>query len=125
MATQLGVSALAEKKADHSGNTEKAENAEKAEKAEDTDKADKAENEQEDEILLMGFDAGKAQLDALKNGEISGLVVQNPFGIGYASVIAAARTVLQAGNEAEVNTGYVWVTKENMESESIRKMLYE
>ncbi len=122
MATQLGVSALAEKKADHSGNTEKTEN---AEKAEDTDKADKAENEQEDEILLMGFDAGKAQLDALKNGEISGLVVQNPFGIGYASVIAAARTVLQAGNEAEVNTGYVWVTKENMESESIRKMLYE
>ena len=122
MATQLGVSALAEKKADHSGNTEKTEN---AEKAEDTDKADKAENEQEEEILLMGFDAGKAQLDALKNGEISGLVVQNPFGIGYASVIAAARTVLQAGNEAEVNTGYVWVTKENMESESIRKMLYE
>ena len=103
-------------------NTSETEN---AEKAEDTDKADKAENEQEDEILLMGFDAGKAQLDALKNGEISGLVVQNPFGIGYASVIAAARTVLQAGNEAEVNTGYVWVTKENMESESIRKMLYE
>ena len=101
MATQLGVSALAAKKAD---NTEK---------------------EQENEILLMGFDAGKAQLDALEKGEIAGLVVQNPFGIGYASVIAAARTVLQAGNEAEVNTGYVWVTKENMESESIRKMLYE
>lgn len=119
MATQLGVSALAEKKADDSGNTEKTENTDKA------DDSAKAENEQEDEILLMGFDAGKAQLDALKNGEISGLVVQNPFGIGYASVIAAARTVLQAGNEAEVNTGYVWVTKENMESESIRKMLYE
>ena len=119
MATQLGVSALAEKKADHSGNTEKTENTDKA------DDSAKAENEQEDEILLMGFDAGKAQLDALKNGEISGLIVQNPFGIGYASVIAAARTVLQAGNEAEVNTGYVWVTKENMESESIRKMLYE
>lgn len=101
MATQLGVSALAAKKAE---NTEK---------------------EQENEILLMGFDAGKAQLDALEKGEIAGLVVQNPFGIGYASVIAAARTVLQAGNEAEVNTGYVWVTKENMESESIRKMLYE
>ena len=73
----------------------------------------------------LGTAEQKAQLNALKNGEISGLVVQNPFGIGYASVIAAARTVLQAGNEAEVNTGYVWVTKENMESESIRKMLYE
>ena len=73
----------------------------------------------------MGFDAGKEQLDALRDGEIKGLVVQNPFGIGYASVIAAARTVLEVGNEAEVNTGYIWVTQENMEEESIQNMLYE
>ncbi len=76
-------------------------------------------------IVLMGFDVGKEQLQALEEGEISGLVVQNPFGIGYASVVAAARTVLQAGNEAQVSTGYLWVTKDNMNEESIRKMLYE
>ena len=73
----------------------------------------------------MGFDAGKEQMEALKNGEIKGLVVQNPFGIGYASVVAAARTILQSGNEAEVNTGFIWVTQENMEEESIQNMLYE
>lgn len=78
-----------------------------------------------EQVILMGFDAGADQLKALESGEISGLVVQNPFGIGYASVVAAARTVLQIGNEAKVNTGYIWVTKENMESESIQKMLYE
>ena len=83
------------------------------------------EYESEEQIVLMGFDAGADQLKALKSGEISGLVVQNPFGIGYAAVVAAARTVLQIGNEAKVNTGYIWVTKENMESESIKKMLYE
>lgn len=76
-------------------------------------------------IVLMGFDAGKEQMEALEAGEIAGLVVQNPFGIGYASVIAAARTVLEAGNEAEVNTGYIWVTKENLTEESIQRMLYE
>lgn len=76
-------------------------------------------------IVLVGFDTGKEQLKALEAGEISGLVVQNPFGIGYASVVAAARTVLQAGNEAQVSTGYIWVTKDNMNNESIRKMLYE
>ena len=81
--------------------------------------------EKTEEIVLMGFDAGKEQLDALRDGEIKGLVVQNPFGIGYASVIAAARTVLEVGNEAEVNTGYIWVTQENMEEESIQNMLYE
>lgn len=77
------------------------------------------------EIVLMGFDVSKEQLKAMETGDISGLVVQNPFGIGYASVVAAARTVLQAGNEAQVSTGYLWVTKDNMNDEAIQKMLYE
>lgn len=81
--------------------------------------------ENADEIVLMGFDAGTEQVTALKEGKIKGLVVQNPFGIGYASVVAAARTVLEIGNEAVVDTGYVWVTADNMEQESIHKMLYE
>ena len=81
--------------------------------------------EEEKEMVVMGFDAGKEQVQSLKNGEIDGLVVQNPFAIGYASVIAAARTVLQAGNEAVVTTGYTWVTKDNLETDSIQKMLYE
>lgn len=83
------------------------------------------EAEEKKDIIVMGFDAGAEQLQALKDGDIAGLVVQNPFAIGYASVIAAARTVLQAGNEAVVTTGYTWVTKENLESESIQKMLYK
>lgn len=82
-------------------------------------------NEETKGIVLMGFDAGTEQITALKEGTIQGLVVQNPFGIGYASVIAAARTVLEIGNEAVVDTGYVWVTADNMEDESIQKMLYE
>lgn len=92
------------------------------------DKEDAAEKENEEatqEIILMGFDAGTEQITALKEGKIKGLVVQNPFGIGYASVVAAARTNLEIGNEAVVDTGYVWVTADNMEDESIQKMLYE
>lgn len=81
--------------------------------------------EKSDDIILMGFDGGKDQIESLKNGDICGLVVQNPFGIGYASVIAASRTILQSGNEAVVDTGYIWVTQENLEEESIQNMLYE
>lgn len=83
------------------------------------------ETEEQEEIVLMGFDAGTDQLTALKEGKLKGLVVQNPFGIGYASVVAAARTALEIGNEAVVHTGYVWVTADNIEDESIQKMLYE
>ena len=81
--------------------------------------------EKSEEIIVMGFDAGKDQIQDVRDGKIAGLVVQNPFAIGYASVIASARTVLQVGNEAVVNVGYTWVTKENLESESIQHMVYE
>ena len=80
--------------------------------------------ERTENVSLMGFDAGAAQLSALESGEIDGLVVQNPFGMGYATVVAAARSVLELGNEAQVDTGYTWVTRENIEDESIQKMLY-
>ncbi len=43
-----------------------------------------------DEIQIVGFDAGKEQVKALEDGELDGLVVQNPFGMGYAAVIASA-----------------------------------
>ncbi len=81
--------------------------------------------EKTEDIALAGFDTGKEQVQALKNGEIDGLIVQNPFGMGYAAVVAAARTVLEIGNEAVVDTGYTWVDQENMEDESVQGMLYE
>ena len=59
---------------------------------------------------MIGFDAGEDQLEALENEELDGLIVQNPFGMGYAAVVAAARTVLQEGNEAQVDTGLCGLT---------------
>ena len=78
-----------------------------------------------DAVTVMGFDAGADQLASLERGDVDGLVVQNPFGMGYATVIAGARTVLEIGNEAEVDTGYVWVDQSNMEDDNIQAFLYE
>lgn len=77
------------------------------------------------DLKVVGFDGGKEQLQYLTEGKVEGLLVQNPFGMGYATVIAMVRAGLEMANEANVNTGYTWVTKENMEEEEIRKMLYE
>lgn len=76
------------------------------------------------DVSVIGYDAGDDQLQALRDGKIDGLIVQNPFGMGYAAVIACARAGLSIGNEAFVNTGYTWVTKDNMETEDVQKMLY-
>lgn len=117
-ATQLGLRAIEMNEASQKEQEEAKNDNSKAEKENDTEEETKG-------IVLMGFDAGTEQITALKEGKIKGLVVQNPFGIGYASVVAAARTNLEIGNEAVVDTGYVWVTADNMEDESIQKMLYE
>ena len=78
----------------------------------------------EDRIKVVSFDGGEDQMKLLEDGKIDGLIVQNPYGIGYATVVACARAVLGQGNEATVNTGYTWVTKDNMNKDSIKKMLY-
>ncbi len=117
-----------EEKKEQSEAERKGEEKEEQSEADEKGEEKKQQEEQTEEkmpVVLMGFDAGEEQLRALEDGEIAGLIVQNPFGIGYASVVAAARTVLQVGNEAEVKTGYIWLTKENMEEESIQKMLYK
>ena len=70
------------------------------------------------------FDANADGIKDLQDGKVDGLIVQNPFGMGYATVIAAARASLDMGNEAVVNTGYTWVTKENLKTEEVQKILY-
>ena len=77
-----------------------------------------------DDLFFVGFDGGKQQMDLLENDVVDGLIIQNPYGMGYATVIAAARSVLDLGNEAYVDSGYVWVTKENMKEQGVADMLY-
>ncbi len=77
-----------------------------------------------DDLHFVGFDGGKEQLALLENKMLDGLILQNPYGIGYATVIAAARHVSGLPNEAYIDSGYTWVTKKNMNDDKIKKMLY-
>lgn len=81
-------------------------------------------NKMEKKVKVVGFDANADEIKNLQDGKVDGLIVQNPFGMGYATVIAAARASLDMGNEAVVNTGYTWVTKENLKTEEVQKILY-
>lgn len=85
------------------------------------------------DLYFVGFDGGAEQQKLLTKGTVDGIIVQNPYGIGYATVVAAARAALYAQglgdetymrNEAYVDSGYTWVTRKNMEKDKIKKMLY-
>ena len=81
-------------------------------------------NKMEKQVKVVGFDANDDEIQDLQDGKINGLIVQNPFGMGYATVVAAARASLDMGNEAVVNTGYTWVTKKNLKTDEVQKILY-
>lgn len=76
------------------------------------------------DLKFVGFDGGSEQTALLEDGTVDGLIVQNPFAMGYATVIAAARVSLGLANESYVDSGYTWVTKDNMTDDTIKKMLY-
>ena len=77
-----------------------------------------------DEYKLISFYGGKTQLERLTSGKISGLIVENPYGIGYATVVACVRAVMGEGNEAAVDAGFTWVTEKNMNEAAIQNMMY-
>lgn len=82
------------------------------------------ERQKMEDVSVIGYDMDAEELKEMEEGKIAGLVVQNPFGMGYASVIAASRAALQMGNEANIDTGYIWVTQSNLKDDSVQKMLY-
>lgn len=79
---------------------------------------------EKENLKFVGFDGGEEQMKLLKDGMLEGLIIQNPYGMGYATVVAAARIALGLGNESYVDSSYTWVTKDNMDSADIKGMLY-
>ena len=82
------------------------------------------EDMERDDLCFVGFDGGEEQMDLLKDGVLDGVIIQNPYGMGYATVVAAVRASLGLGNESYVNSGYLWVTLDNMKSPDIKGILY-
>ncbi len=79
---------------------------------------------QKTDLKFIAFDGGSEQTTLLEDGTVNGLIVQNPFAMGYATVVAATRVSLGLPNEAFVDSGYTWVTKDNLTDSTIKKMLY-
>ena len=86
--------------------------------------ADVVEDLERTDLKFVGFDGGKEQIKLLENGILEGIIIQNPYAMGYAAVVAAVRVSLGLPNESFVNSGYTWVTKDNMKKEDIKEMLY-
>jgi ribose transport system substrate-binding protein len=74
-------------------------------------------------VKFVGFDASAKLVEALRTGELHGLVVQNPFRMGYEGVKTAVSVLRGEPVEERIDTGVVLVTKENMEGPEIQALL--
>jgi ribose transport system substrate-binding protein len=76
-------------------------------------------------LIIVGFDSGQAQIDAITNGTMAGAITQNPIGIGEATVQAAYDAIQGKTLEAVIDTGYFWYDKTNIEDPQIAALLYK
>ena len=75
-------------------------------------------------ISFVGFDSSQAFIEALNAGQLHGIVVQNPFNMGYLGVRTMVANLQGATVEQKIDTGVMLVTKENMGSPEVQALLH-
>jgi len=75
-------------------------------------------------VIFVGFDASEPLVDALRQGKIQGLVVQNPLRMAMQSVENMVKHLEKQPVEAQVSTGETLVTPENMNDPEISKLIH-
>ncbi|WP_291053073.1 ABC transporter substrate-binding protein [Herbiconiux sp.] len=71
----------------------------------------------QDSVTIVGFDAGPAQVKQLKAGTVQALVAQEPATIGQDGVEQAIAALNGDSTEAEIQTGFTILTKDNIDGE--------
>jgi periplasmic binding protein/lacI transcriptional regulator len=82
-------------------------------------------NESGKKLTLVGFDSGKAQIDAIKAGTEAGAITQAPVKMGYETVIAGIKAANGMELPPTIDSGYSWFDKDNMTDPAIAQSLYE
>ena len=76
-------------------------------------------------LVIVGYDSGKQQKDAIKSGEMAGAITQNPVGIGYKTVEAAVKALKGEKLPKIIDTGFFWYDKTNIADPKIAAVLYD
>ena len=77
------------------------------------------------QIHVVGYDSGKAQIDAINSGLMAGAITQNPIGIGEQCVDAAVKAINGETLPKTIDTGYFWYDKTNINDPEIQAVLYQ
>jgi ribose transport system substrate-binding protein len=76
-------------------------------------------------VKIVGFDAGPKQVEDLEQGIVQALIAQKPADIGRAGVEQAIAALKGESVQKKIGTGFVVVTKENMNNPDVQPFLYK
>ncbi|NRO94887.1 substrate-binding domain-containing protein [Paraburkholderia sp. NMBU_R16] len=78
-------------------------------------------------VVIIGYDSGKEQKEAIRSGIEAGAITQNPGGIGYETVKAAVEAINGKAKQIPkvIDTGFYWYDKSNIDDPKIASQLYD
>jgi len=74
-------------------------------------------------VRFVGFDASTILVDAVRNRQLDGVVVQNPMRMGYLGVTAMVDHLRGKPVERRIDTGVMLVTPANLDSASTQALI--
>ncbi len=75
------------------------------------------------QVRFVGFDSSEAFTTAMRNKQLDGVVLQNPFEMGYQGVRTMVAHLKGQQVQARIDTGVTIVTPENLDSEASKALL--
>ncbi|MGC6455578.1 MAG: substrate-binding domain-containing protein [Coraliomargaritaceae bacterium] len=75
-------------------------------------------------IKIIGFDFNSYIADSISNGLLAATAAQDPFNMGYLAVVTSIHLIEGKAVSKTVDTGVAIITKENMNSASMKEVLF-
>jgi ribose transport system substrate-binding protein len=75
-------------------------------------------------VSFVGFDSSQTFIDAMRADQLHGIVVQNPFNMGYLGVKTMVDHLTGKTVEKKIDTGVMLVMKDNLDSPDVRTLLH-
>ncbi|HHT7895168.1 TPA: ABC transporter substrate-binding protein [Pasteurella multocida] len=75
-------------------------------------------------LVAVGFDGNQDLQNFVRDGTLEGIIVQSSYQMGYKGVDTISRILKGEKVEKFIDTGVVFVTKENIDSEEAKAVLY-
>src|SRR2546423_608504 len=75
-------------------------------------------------VMFVGFDTSQTFVDAMRAKQLHGIVVQNPFNMGYLGVRTMVEQLQGKPVEKRIDTGVTVITPDNLEAAETQALLH-